>query len=121
MTSAPAAAPEHPYGPDEAADPLPPVKGSVKRLLAWSIPANFSVFLIWGSVAFLLLPLQVQGLGEADKVKNLLVVTTIGALAAMFAQPIAGALSDRTRSRYGRRAPWMVGGALVGGVALVGM
>ena len=87
MTSAPAATAE----PEELADPLPPVRGTVKRLLGWSIPANFAVFLIWGSVAFLLLPLQVQGFGEADKVANLLVITTIGALAAMFAQPIAGA------------------------------
>jgi MFS family permease len=117
MTSAPVSTAE----PEELAEPLPPVKGGTKRLLAWSIPANFSIFLIWGSVAFLLLPLQVQGFGEADKVANLAIITTIGALAAMLAQPIAGAISDRTRSRFGRRAPWMVGGVLVGGLALVSM
>ena len=121
MTSASASAPTSPFGPEELADPLPPVKGTVKRLLGWSIPANFSVFLIWGSVAFVLLPLQVQGFGEADKIGNLAFITAIGAAAAMFAQPIAGLLSDRTRSRFGRRAPWMVAGVLIGGLALVGM
>ena len=32
----------------------------------------------------------------------------------MLAQPIAGQISDRTRSRFGRRAPWIMIGALVG-------
>jgi MFS family permease len=117
MTSAPAATAE----PEELADPLPPVRGTVKRLLAWIVPPNFGVFLVWGSVAFFLLPLQVQHLDPANKVANVAIITTLGALCAMIAQPIAGLVSDRTRSRFGRRAPWIVGGALIGGLALVGM
>ena len=31
----------------------------------------------------------------------------------MFADPIVGALSDRTRSRWGRRRPWLLGGSLL--------
>lgn len=31
----------------------------------------------------------------------------------MFADPIVGGLSDRTRSRYGRRRPWLLGGSLL--------
>ena len=46
---------------------------------------------------------------------------TIGAFFAMLAQPIAGQISDRTRSRFGRRAPWIFIGALAGGLALVGL
>jgi MFS family permease len=37
-----------------------------------------------------------------------------GALAALVTNPIAGALSDRTTSRWGRRHPWTVGGAVLG-------
>jgi MFS family permease len=48
-------------------------------------------------------------------------VLTIGAFAAMVAQPIAGLVSDRTRSRFGRRAPWMVVGVLLGGLSLLFM
>jgi MFS family permease len=44
---------------------------------------------------------------------------TIGALGAMIAQPAAGQLSDRTRRKSGRRAVWIVGGAIVGGIALI--
>lgn len=34
--------------------------------------------------------------------------------------PILGHLSDRTRSRFGRRKPWLIAGAAVLGLALVG-
>ncbi|MDX2225176.1 MAG: MFS transporter [Rhodospirillaceae bacterium] len=33
--------------------------------------------------------------------------------------PLVGALSDRWRTRWGRRKPWMVGGALLGGWSLI--
>ena len=102
-------------------DPPPPIKG-LRRLLAWIIPANLGIYLIWGAVPGILLPQQITLLfGEADKVANLTIVATIGAFAAMIAQPIAGQISDRTRSRFGRRAPWMILGALAGGLALVGL
>ncbi|AMB60004.1 MFS transporter [Microterricola viridarii] len=111
----------HTLDADGQIDPPAPVRGTIKRLLAWIVPANVSIFLIWGAVPGILLPLQVQGLDPENKAANLAWVLTIGSVAAMLAQPIAGALSDRTRSRFGRRAPWMVGGALIGGLALVGM
>ncbi|MFI8438331.1 MFS transporter [Streptomyces sp. NPDC079020] len=92
------------------------------RLLALFGPASFSISLVWGSVPSILLALQVQDIyGQEHKVAMLAVVTTSGAVAAMLIQPIAGALSDRTRSRFGRRAPWMALGALTGGLALIGL
>ncbi|MFB6611463.1 MFS transporter [Agromyces sp. NPDC056379] len=117
MASAPAPTVE----PDGAEEPRPLVKGTVKRLLGWIIPANFSIFVIWGAVPAVLLQLQITGIDPANKVANITIVATIGAFASMIAQPLAGMLSDRTRSRFGRRAGWMVGGVLVGGLALVGM
>ena len=102
-------------------DPLPPVKGGLRRLLVWIIPANISIFLIWGAVPTILLPLQIAGIDPENKIATLAVISTIGAFAAMLAQPIAGLLSDRTRSRFGRRAQWMIGGTIVGGLALIGM
>jgi MFS family permease len=102
-------------------DPPTPIKG-VGRLLGWIIPANLGIFLIWGAVPGILLPAQITAqFGEADKVANLAVVMTIGAFFSMLAQPIAGQISDRTRSRFGRRAPWIFLGSLAGGLALVGL
>ncbi|MFF2277631.1 MFS transporter [Agromyces sp. NPDC058126] len=102
-------------------DPPAPIKG-VRRLLGWIIPANLGIFMIWGAVPGILLPAQITAqFGEADKVTNLLIVTTIGSFFSMLAQPIAGQISDRTRSRFGRRAPWIFIGSLAGGLALVGL
>ncbi len=93
------------------------------RKLMWSaLFANIGIFLVWGSVPAVLLPLQVESIaGQAGKAGALAVILTVSSFAAMLAQPIAGVVSDRTRSRFGRRAPWMVGGTLVGGFALIGM
>jgi MFS family permease len=101
-------------------DPPTPIKG-VRRLLWWIIPSNFAIFLIWGAVPGILLPAQITGLDPANKVVNLAIVATVGSFAAMLAQPIAGQVSDRTRSRFGRRAPWIIIGSLAGGLALVGL
>ena len=99
----------------------PPLRGPLRRLLMSLFPANLSVFLLWGAVPSILLPLQVEHVNAHDKAANLAIVTTIGALAAMLAQPLAGTLSDRTRSRFGSRAPFLVGGAASGGLALLGL
>lgn len=101
--------------------PRPPIRGPLRRLLVWIVPANMGIFLLWGAIPNVLLPLQVAGIDPEHKIANLAVITTIGAFSAMVAQPIAGAISDRTRTRFGRRAPWLVLGALVGGISLIGM
>jgi MFS family permease len=46
-------------------------------------------------------------------------VTTVGPIAAMIATVLAGWLSDRTVRRHGHRGSWIVGGAVVGAVAVV--
>src|SRR3954454_7635455 len=47
------------------------------------------------------------------------IVLGVGALAALLANPIAGRLSDRTLGRFGRRRPWIIGGALGLAVSLL--
>ncbi|BDZ51990.1 hypothetical protein GCM10025867_42310 [Frondihabitans sucicola] len=46
------------------------------------------------------------------------IVAGVGGALAVVAYPIAGALSDRTVSRFGRRRPWIAGGVLMFAVAL---
>lgn len=48
---------------------------------------------------------------ESARAQGLLWVSTAGVVATMMILPIVGALSDRTRSGRGRRAPWILGGA----------
>jgi MFS family permease len=62
------------------------------------------------------LAIKIEDLDPVGKETSLGVIAAIGAFVAIFANLLAGALSDRTRSRLGRRRPWIIGGAL-GGVA----
>src|SRR5579871_6398289 len=75
-----------------------------------------------------LLPEQVQSLHD-HVVKNnavpsgtdavlLSVVMSVGAIAGLIANPIVGALSDRTTSPRGRRHPWTFGCALAAALGL---
>jgi MFS family permease len=41
-------------------------------------------------------------------------VTGVGALVVVLLGPLVGVLSDRTRSRFGRRRPWLIGLTLTG-------
>jgi len=66
----------------------------------------------------LLLPQQVEAHVAADahwvdKVIAFGIISGIAGLCALVAYPLTGALSDRTTSRFGRRRPWILGGALV--------
>lgn len=54
------------------------------------------------------------------KAGSLSLATSVGVFIAMLIQPILGTLSDHTRSRWGRRAPWIAAGAVAGG-ALVAL
>jgi MFS family permease len=46
-------------------------------------------------------------------------VTGVGAAVSVVSNPLFGALSDRTTSRFGRRLPWVVAGGLTGALALL--
>ncbi|MEN2739650.1 MFS transporter [Microbacterium sp. X-17] len=48
-------------------------------------------------------------------------ITGIGAIAALLATPIIGMFSDRTRSRLGRRRPYLIAGTILGLIALAGL
>ena len=132
MTSQPPGAPEEVRTPTTATTfvatasgedgPPAPLKG-VRRLLGWIIPANFSIFVIWGAVPGVLLQAQMMRLfpDEHEQVANIALVAAIGSAFALIAQPAAGQISDRTRSKWGRRAPWILAGAGGGGAALIAL
>lgn len=64
---------------------------------------------------------QAIGIDPANKEAILSLVTGCGAAVSLVANPLSGALSDRTPSRFGRRAPWVLGGAILATAALLAM
>lgn len=71
------------------------------------------------SVSGYYIAIQVQLIDADGKVGTLALINALSAVAAMLAQPIIGVLSDRTRTRFGARRPWMLVGALLGSIALI--
>ena len=82
----------------------------------------FAVSAHWTAILVVLLPAQAQQLGgDAFKGRTLGLVLLAGALVSMLVAPIAGALSDRLRSRLGRRRPFLIIGTLGNMIALLGL
>ncbi|MFQ6331279.1 MFS transporter [Nocardia sp. CWNU-33] len=92
--------------------------GSLRRLLC-TVPFVSAMPQLGFAASGYFLALQVQAIDEATKVGNLAIVHGAGAAAAMIAQPLVGVLSDRTRTRLGARAPWIVTGTLIGSVGMI--
>ncbi|WP_251445323.1 MFS transporter [Microbacterium sp. USTB-Y] len=71
----------------------------------------------------LLLPLQLDtGTRGEDWIGGVVwsgAVLSAGGIIGVVAAPLAGRWSDRTRSRWGRRRPWAIGGSLLSAAGLV--
>lgn len=80
--------------------------------------ANIATFVAFFGPLQVLLPLRAEEISPTGKEATLALVTGVGAAVSMVANPLFGALSDRTRSRFGRRVPWVAGGALGGAFGL---
>ncbi|MFI6577013.1 MFS transporter [Nocardiopsis sp. NPDC050513] len=95
--------------------PTPPTgRRGLGRLIPLMGVGNLAVYAFYLGVGAVLLPLQVQALTPGDEqaaVANLGQVAGIAAVFGTVFNPIGGALSDRTRTRWGRRNPWLLGGA----------
>lgn len=78
--------------------------------MAFVVPSAFSLAIKLGAI------------DPANKDAMLALAIGIAATIVLFTTPISGVLSDRTRSRFGRRRPWFFTGLILGtvGTTLVG-
>ena len=107
MSEAPARA--HP------ADPTTPARG---RWVAALALANLAAYAAFFGPLQVLLAQQAEEVSAGHKEAVLGLVTGVGAFVSLVANPFFGALSDRTNSRWGKRVPWVVLGAVGGAVGL---
>ena len=96
--------------------PLPP-RASARFIAIYAL-AYASLWLALLTPAMITLALRVRELVPQSAAGAISLVLFTGALAALISNPLFGALSDRTHSRFGRRRPYLVGGALCGFAAL---
>ncbi|GAB3598953.1 MFS transporter [Microbacterium tumbae] len=100
--------------------------GSPRAGRRWMLLFSLAWLAIWTvqlTPVQLLLPLQLDTKDTAGAwVEGVVwsgLILSLGGLAGIVAGPVAGYLSDRTRSRWGRRRPWAIGGSLVTAAFLV--
>ncbi|MFB7088889.1 MFS transporter [Streptomyces sp. NPDC056296] len=97
----------------------PPRPASAKLVFGLAF-AQFGVMLSLLTPVMVTLALRVaQIVPEDDRGSALGQVLSLGAVLAMIGNPVFGSLSDRTRSRFGRRRPWLIGGMAAGFLGLL--
>jgi MFS family permease len=88
------------------------------RLYALLAVNNAAMFAAYAGVNAILVPGRIAAIDPRHKVTDVALVAGVSAICAVLANPVGGALSDRTGSRFGRRRPWLLIGSLG---ALAGM
>ena len=108
-----------PPGTDALAQATPSPRFKLGRLgpflligqLGWAIP---------GSASAVLLQAICADLAPTNKVAVYTVFAIAGAVTSALGTVVGGMLSDHTRSRFGKRSPWLIGAALVATLGLAG-
>ena len=107
--------PEPGVVPSALAEPTVRVRGGWTAAV---VLANVGVFAAWLGPIQVLLAKQSEAVAPGNKEFVFGLVTGVGAAVSVVANPAFGAISDRTTSRYGRRVPWVVAGAVGGAIGL---
>lgn len=114
--------------------PIPPVPATAADLIDIPVPAaemprvgpryvwfmtlaQLGVFMAFITPLAISLAIRVNTLAPGHP-EYLGLITGAGALFVMLTSPFMGIWSDRTRTRFGRRRPFMLGGMVIGVVAL---
>lgn len=97
----------------------PPVERVGRRYTSLYTGASIALWMGFNVPGQVLIAEQIAKIDPAHKESSLAVVLAVGAIVSLFANPLFGALSDATTSRYGRRRPWALVGAVGGAGALL--
>ena len=106
---------------NETAAPPAVARAGLGRLLTMLLPATAAGYALFNGIQAVILPAQVERFDPGAKVGNLALLTVLAAIASMIAIPAGGAISDRTRSRFGRRTPWIALSAVASGILAIAM
>ena len=98
-----------------------PDRPKVSARYIWlMVLAQFGVFVAFITPLAISLAIRVQQLAPGQE-QILGYITGAGAIVVMLTSPFLGVASDRTRTRIGRRRPFMIGGTAVGVLSLIVM
>lgn len=100
---------------DEEQPKFPKLFGAAMFIgtFAWLVPA--------GQVRGVLLPQYLSNVDPSGKITIVALLATVTSIVAAISNIVFGALSDLTRTRWGKRTPWILGGSILeaAGICLV--
>lgn len=91
----------------------------LKRLVPGLIIGPASWLGPYIATSSLYLPALIQQLDADNKISLVALFSSVGMITAALSNMFAGYLSDRTKSRFGKRTPWLVSGAFVFMLAMI--
>lgn len=109
---------------DQNAEQPAQPKIKITKVQRFRFSISFFIFaLLWmgglGIVSAVLLPQHLKDIAGAASATTIFgFLNAATAVASLVSNLIFGNFSDRTRSRFGRRTPWIAAGGIVGGVSL---
>lgn len=118
---------QQPTLPEPAAPEIPPPSEPQPRTRApWRLIPALALGVVLVIVPYTgslvtLVPARIALADPQHKVALVATVALAGAIVGLLANILFGALSDLTRSRFGRRAPWLVIGGIGSGAMLLGL
>ena len=105
-----------PILPEALQTPTKTVGGGLQLLF---FLANVAIWFAKFPFQQIVLPLQILSFDASHKTTDLAIIAAVGSTFGLLANPIAGALSDRTTGRWGRRRPWLVSSVILSTMMLV--
>ena len=107
-------------GGPPGADGMPPMP---KRQIIPALIAQLTLYIAFVAPSTYSLAVRIEALAPESKNTALALAIGIPCAIVIFITPLVGVLSDRTRSRFGRRRPWLVAGVLAGiaGAVVIGL
>lgn len=96
--------------------------GTGEGRLLWSLLVTSLVLnALYAALAGVLVPALLAEADEASKETNLALVLTASSMLTLVLRPVIGSWTDHTRTRWGRRAPWLVAGAVASALAVLAL
>ncbi|MFC4942855.1 MFS transporter [Pseudonocardia sp. GCM10023141] len=90
-----------------------------RRLVGALVGTNAAAYIMTAVPINLLLVTHLTVIAGAEATSAFSIVTGVGGLAGLIANPLGGRISDRTAARFGRRRTWILTGGLGAAILLV--
>ena len=104
--------------PMVAADGSRPSRGDVLRLgIGFTLSAVLCA-IPWVALNSIILPAVLENINSGAKESMLGIVNAVGSIVALLANIIFGTFTDLTRSKWGKRSPWIIAGGIVAGLSV---